>query len=185
MLEYRQIITAAIMGLLALSFIALSLYHLIKGILTKMNGRSHSIFVGRSPVFLLAVHAFALLIVIAFVYSCKIEPGFLSTRKYDLASVKAKEELRICLISDINWPNCKVSLDKLVSRINAYQPDMLFSAGDIAANGSQIGPVVKMFQDIECKIKIGCAGNVSSRKDREICEIAGMIFPTVITHSCA
>ncbi|RKY22798.1 MAG: hypothetical protein DRP90_00280 [Planctomycetota bacterium] len=174
MLSAIQIMVAAGMALTGLFFVGLSVYLLGRGVWLWRTGKCSSVFAGRSPLFVLSVHGFALVLLISYYYASRIEPATLVVSRYEHGSQKVAEPVRIALVSDLLWPSAVVSLEEIRKRINALNPQVLLVAGDMVANGGDPKEVGAMLRGVAAGWKMGCVGNHWPEGDREAYEAGGV-----------
>ncbi|MDZ7815875.1 MAG: hypothetical protein U5N86_07695 [Planctomycetota bacterium] len=171
-LSSSQTIIASLMGMTVLLFIALSLYFLIRGIYLKRIGKSETIFAGRPAHFVLIIHAFTVMLIIAVLYAFFVEPTQLTASTYKFSTEHVKRPLGFVLVSDLKYPNCKVPVEDITSKIDAFAPDVLLFGGDMT-DLEDTPQLTEAFNEVACENRFFCLGNVNSFADIEFCESVG------------
>ena len=92
-LNNSQVLTAALIGIALLLFIALSVFLFGRGLYLKLKGESASIFAGRPLGFCIVVHCFSIVIFFAMVYAIFIEPTMVELASYDHVTPKLKSNI--------------------------------------------------------------------------------------------
>lgn len=86
-----------------------------------------------------------------FMYATKIEPYTFVTRHYTLGDKKAKEQLKIVQISDIQISENYTARDfnKIVDKINSLEPDLFLFTGDLYENYASYGKEKDLIQALK------------------------------------
>lgn len=105
--------------------------------------------------------------------SILLEKYFFETRHYDIGNKKAKDKVRLVLITDLHfrhkmWPQ----YEKLAKEINRQEPDLIMITGDTLDSDGDISPAKRFLSLLRKGIpKVAIPGNHDHKADRSLQEL--------------
>ncbi len=111
-----------------------------------------------------------------------LEKYFFETRHYDIGNKKAKDKVRLILITDLHfrhtlWPQ----YEKLAEEINSHEPDLIMITGDTLDSDGDTSPAAKFLSLLKEETpKVAIPGNHDHKADKDLRELK----KTYESHHC-